>query len=472
MQNGAYQNGGYGQQQQQQQGGYDSNGGYGDQSQWNNSGAYPNDANGGQWDPNGQYAQGQWNGDGPYQGQYGDEQGQWNQQQTYDGQQGQWDQQQPYDGQQPYDSQGPYANDQYGDPQQSQQQQPQQPQQTPAAPASNLNPDGSPRQFLLRISLSADLLGGWVSLKGESSLLAVHLLNYLLLDQIVKKRRINLAGLDHDQICLARHPVFERTGVEPAEDGAANGGDVGQFQLVGDEQAIGDLWKSQWENLKQNPSYKLNESLPVLFLFLRSNDLFGERVCPRNVHMRLLIPQALAPLPPAGSVQPGQPAPVPAAYLEASGKDALALTPTPTPATLFDVRHLDDFEIEEDLPEEEWKQGQSPEQAVVHHRQPIVYVRDAFHRFLGVVEPPAVAAKAAAFAAATSAALESGAPLPEIEPRDPTEVGAKVVSMVLQLARAGQLTCVQGRAALPHRPSPFALRLLHLSPLALRFSLP
>src|SRR4051812_41589559 len=47
----------------------------------------------------------------------------------------------------------------------------------------------TPTQFLLRICFGADLLGGWVSLKAEASLLSVHLLNYLTLEQLLKKRR-------------------------------------------------------------------------------------------------------------------------------------------------------------------------------------------------------------------------------------------------------------------------------------------
>lgn len=92
----------------------------------------------------------------------------------------------------------------------------------------------APEHFLLRIHCAADLHGGWISLKGESSLLVIHLLNFLLLEHIIKKRHVNLIGLDHSEIRLERHPEFERTGVLK-ETTNGTGGPAGGFEQIDEE---------------------------------------------------------------------------------------------------------------------------------------------------------------------------------------------------------------------------------------------
>jgi hypothetical protein len=66
--------------------------------------------------------------------------------------------------------------------------------------------------FLFRVGVGEDLLGGWISLKAEGSLLLGHLRHFLILSHVVRKRRIDLTNLDDEQIDLARHPTFEAQG--------------------------------------------------------------------------------------------------------------------------------------------------------------------------------------------------------------------------------------------------------------------
>lgn len=70
-----------------------------------------------------------------------------------------------------------------------------------------------PPELLLRIHCSSDLLGGWISLKSDCGLLLSSLLNFILLEHIVKKRQINLIGLEVEEIRLERNYKFEKEGV-------------------------------------------------------------------------------------------------------------------------------------------------------------------------------------------------------------------------------------------------------------------
>ena len=285
---------------------------------------------------------------------------------------------------------------------------------------SALDPEtGLPTQFLLRIGFAPELLGGWVSLKAESSLLSVHLLNYLLLERLLKRRRINLVGLDHTQIALARCVSFERTGVIPTEEAASTAANAGSplYEEVHDETAVGDVWTSQSQNLSQNSGYKLNPALPVLFLFLRSNHLFGTSLS--QVQMRLLLPPALvspAPKDPAAALAAGL-VTSPVQYLDATGKRALRLCSVATRTSVWEVRHLDDFSICEDTGDEAAMAAQA---ASGGNKQPIVYIRDQFYRFLtAAVASPAQAAPWVP---------DPNDPHAMPPPRPPTEVGTVLIT--------------------------------------------